>query len=104
MKILMNEDKFQIPGGDKDESLHKALLSYSDLLHSDLSKSRFAEEREWYECALFYQRRQWLNWDNSNKRWSQVKQDAAKPRPMPVTNHFAKNINEKMPPKQKIIE
>ena len=90
----MNEDEFQVFDGDADGSLHKALLSYSDLLHSDLSKSRFAEEREWYECALFYQRRQWLNWDNSNKRWSQVKQDADKPRPMPVTNHFAKNIND----------
>jgi hypothetical protein len=76
-------------GGD----LESALLSYSQILHQDLSRNRFAEEREWYEDALFYQRRQWLKWDSSNKRWSLVKQDPDKPRPMPVTNHFARTIN-----------
>lgn len=76
-------------GGD----LESALLSFSQLTHQDLSRNRFAEEREWYEDALFYQRRQWLKWDNSNKRWSLVKQDPEKPRPMPVTNHFARTIN-----------
>lgn len=73
--------------------LESALLSFSQLVHQDLSRNRFAEEREWYEDALFYQRRQWLKWDNSNKRWSLVKQDQDKPRPMPVTNHFARTIN-----------
>lgn len=76
-------------GGD----LESQLLSYSQLTHQDLSRNRFAEEREWYEDALFYQRRQWLKWDSSNKRWSLVKQDQNKPRPMPVTNHFARTIN-----------
>jgi len=76
-------------GGD----VHSALLSYSQMLHQDLSRNRFAEEREWYETALFYQRRQWLKWDNSNRRWSLVKQDPTKPRPMPVTNHFARTVN-----------
>lgn len=76
-------------GGD----LESQLLSFSQLLHQDLSRNRFAEEREWYEDALFYQRRQWLKWDNSNKRWSLVKQDPDKPRPMPVTNHFARTIS-----------
>jgi hypothetical protein len=76
-------------GGD----LESLLLSYSQILHQDLSRNRFAEEREWYEDALFYQRRQWLKWENSNKRWSLVKQDPDKPRPMPVTNHFARTIN-----------
>src|SRR5579863_7928051 len=70
-----------------------ALQSWADLVYRDLSRNRFAEEREWYEEALFYQRRQWLKWDNSNKRWSVVKQDPEKPRPMPVTNHFARTIN-----------
>ena len=69
------------------------LLSFSQLTHQDLSRNRFAEEREWYEDALFYQRRQWLKWDSSNKRWSLIKQDKDKPRPMPVTNHFARTIN-----------
>jgi hypothetical protein len=73
--------------------LETALLSFSQILHQDLSRNRFAEEREWYEDALFYQRRQWLKWDNSNKRWSLVKQDPDKPRPMPVTNHYARTIN-----------
>lgn len=76
-------------GGD----LESTLLSFSRLTHQDLSRNRFAEEREWYEDALFYQRRQWLKWDNSNKRWSLVKQDPNKPRPMPVTNHYANKIN-----------
>lgn len=76
-------------GGD----LESQLLSFSQMLHQDLSRNRFAEEREWYEDALFYQRRQWLKWDQSNKRWSLVKQDPDKPRPMPVTNHFARTIN-----------
>lgn len=76
-------------GGD----LESTLLSFSQLKHQDLSRNRFAEEREWYEDALFYQRRQWLKWDNSNKRWSLVKQDPDKPRPMPVTNHFARTVN-----------
>jgi len=73
--------------------LESALLSFSRLKYQDLSRNRFAEEREWYEEALFYQRRQWLKWDASNKRWSLVKQDPQKPRPMPVTNHFARTIN-----------
>src|SRR3954471_18250124 len=73
--------------------LETALLSFSQILHQDLSRNRFAEEREWYEDALFYQRRQWLKWDSSNKRWSLVTQDTDKPRPMPVTNHYARTIN-----------
>lgn len=73
--------------------LESALLSYSRMKYQDLSRNRFAEEREWYEEALFYQRRQWLKWDDSNKRWSLLKQDPKKPRPMPVTNHFARTIN-----------
>lgn len=76
-------------GGD----VETALLSFSRLKYQDLSRNRFAEEREWYEEALFYQRRQWLKWDSSNKRWSMVKQDPQKPRPMTVTNHFARTIN-----------
>lgn len=73
--------------------LETALLSFSRLKYQDLSRNRFAEEREWYEGALFYQRRQWLNWDSSNKRWTMVKPNPQKPRPMPVTNHFARTIN-----------
>jgi hypothetical protein len=81
----------EVSAGGND--LESALLSFSRLKYQDLSRNRFAEEREWYEEALFYQRRQWLKWDSSNKRWSMVKQDPNKPRPMPVTNHYARTIN-----------
>src|SRR5579884_2010240 len=89
----MNQTESQSLSPTNSGGLTKALFSYSELLHQDLSRNRFAEEREWYEEALFHQRRQWLKWDNSNKRWSLLKQDPDKPRPMPVTNHFAKTIN-----------
>ena len=82
-----------LEAGTGSGDLESALLSFSRLKYQDLSRNRFAEEREWYEEALFYQRRQWLKWDSSNKRWSMVKQDPNKPRPMPVTNHFARTIN-----------
>lgn len=89
----MNQTESQSLSPSSSGGLTKALFSYSELLFQDLSRNRFAEEREWYEEALFHQRRQWLKWDNSNKRWSLLKQDPDKPRPMPVTNHFARTIN-----------
>jgi hypothetical protein len=90
MQTVEAQSLTRTSGGGDLESL---LLSFSQLTHQDLSRNRFAEEREWYEDALFYQRRQWLKWDSSNKRWSLVKQNPDKPRPMPVTNHFARTIN-----------
>jgi hypothetical protein len=89
----MNQSETQQLARGLGAGLEKALFSYQEVLHQDLARNRFAEEREWYEEGLFYQRRQWLKWDNSNKRWSVVKQDPDKPRPMPVTNHFARTIN-----------
>lgn len=88
-----NTTEAQALEGAGTNDLETALLSFSRLKYQDLSRNRFAEEREWYEEALFYQRRQWLSWDASNKRWSLVKQNPNKPRPMPVTNHFARTIN-----------
>jgi hypothetical protein len=89
----MNQTESQALAQGSGGGLSKALIAYGELLQQDLSRNRFAEEREWYELALFYQRRQWLKWDNSNKRWSLQKQDPDKPRPMPVTNHFARTVN-----------
>ncbi len=56
------------------------------------SRSR-CREREWQEEALFYQRRQWLEWKEGERRFIQIKPDKRKPRPMPVSNYFAKAIN-----------
>ncbi len=90
---LNTEEQALTSSGGADHDLEKAMLAYATLTHQDLSRNLFAEGREWYESALFYQRRQWLKWDDSNKRWSLVKVDKQKPRPMPVTNHFARTIN-----------
>jgi hypothetical protein len=89
----MNQTESKALSQGSGGTLSKALAAFGELLQQDLSRNRFAEEREWYEEALFYQRRQWLKWDSSNKRWSLLKQDPDKPRPMPVTNHFARTVN-----------
>jgi hypothetical protein len=93
VKAMQNQTETQAFAAGAGGSVEKALYSYQEMLHQELSKARFAEEREWYEEALFYQRRQWLKYDDSNKRWSVMKQDPDRPRPMPVTNHFARTIN-----------
>ncbi len=74
-------------------ALERALKSFADKTFHDFSRFRWAEEREWYEAALFYQRRQWLSWDGEGRRWKQIKQDSKRPRPMPVSNYFAMTIN-----------
>lgn len=77
----------------KGRGLEALLLGYADQTFRDFSRFRWAEEREWYEAALFYQRRQWLSWNEQSRRWQVVKQDAKHPRPMPVSNYFALTIN-----------
>lgn len=47
-----------------------------------------------YESALFFQRRQWLRWNDSTRRFDQIKNNPDKPKPMPVSNYFAKAIND----------
>jgi hypothetical protein len=78
---------------DPQGTLERLLAKHAEITHADFAKARFAEEREWYESALFYQRRQWLKWNDASKRWSIVKKDPNKPKPMPVSNYFAKTIN-----------
>lgn len=73
--------------------LEELLVSEAEQKHQSFSKGRFAEEREWYESALFYQRRQWLSWNSNTKRWQLIKKDPTRPKPMPVTNHFARTVN-----------
>jgi hypothetical protein len=91
-KMLGGEDT----GGDPDQQLdelEEALMEFCDVTYKDFSRSRVAEEREWMEAGLFYQRRQWLEWEDGKRKWKIQKQDKAKPRPMPVSNYFAKAVN-----------
>jgi hypothetical protein len=73
--------------------IENLLRSFGEQRYQEYARYRWAEEREWYEIALFWQRRQWLSWNDSSRRWQLAKQNPAKPKPMPVTNHFAKTIN-----------
>lgn len=76
-----------------DAELGRELLDFAEQSYRDFSRMRFAEEREWYQNALFYQRRQWLRWDNGQRRWAPMKPDPRRPRPQPVSNYFAMTIN-----------
>ncbi len=75
------EMSHQDPLGDK-------LREFAEKTFQDFSRFRFAEEREWYEIALFYQRRQWLKWSDGTRRWEVRKPNPERPTPMPVTNYF----------------
>lgn len=75
------------------QQFERVLMGFGDDCYQDFSRARFAEEREWYESALFYQRRQWLRWNDSTRRFTVIKQSSAQPRPMPVSNYFAMTIN-----------
>lgn len=71
----------------------KALLAFADKRFLELSRGRFAEEREWYQAALFDQLKQWLEWDTSTRRFKPLEQNKQKPVPMPVSNYFSKTIS-----------
>lgn len=73
--------------------LERYLMKFGEETFMDFGRYRFAEEREWYEMALFYQKRQWLSWNEGKRTWDLAKPDKKKPRPMPVSNYFAKTIN-----------
>jgi hypothetical protein len=81
------------PANPQQAQIESLLRSYGDQTFQEMSRYRFAEEREWYEEALFYQRRQWLRWNDSSRRFDQVKQDSDRPKPMPVSNYFKFAIN-----------
>src|SRR5258708_33939031 len=80
-------------GNSQQSAIERLLMSYGDQTFQEFSRYRFAEEREWYEEALFYQRRQWLKWNDSTRRFDVIKQDPDRPKPMPVTNYFARTVN-----------
>lgn len=81
-------------GNPLQGAVERVLMSYGDQTFQEFSRYRFAEEREWYEEALFYQRRQWLRWNDSTRRFDQVKQDPDRPKPMPVSNYFKNTIDQ----------
>jgi hypothetical protein len=80
-------------GSKNSSSAEDALIAWGELKFREDSLGRDAEEREWQEEALFYQRRQWLEWKEGERRFIQIKPDKRKPRPMPVSNYFAKAVN-----------
>jgi hypothetical protein len=73
--------------------LAKKVVAHVDLVHKEFASVRFAEDRRWTESGLFYQLKQWLEYDDAQGRYTQIKQDKKRPRPMPVSNYFAKTIN-----------
>jgi rubrerythrin len=83
----LQSGKAQKPVSPMDEKL----ITWGDKVFKQDSRNRFAEDREWYQAALFDQLKQWLN--IVNNRWAPIQQNKNKPVPMPVTNHFSKTIN-----------
>jgi hypothetical protein len=53
--------------------LDEKLLKFGDEIYKRDSKNRFAEDREWYQIALFYQLKQWLSFKDN--RWTQIEQN-----------------------------
>lgn len=72
------------------DPIDEKLITWGDKVFQQDSKNRFAEDREWYQAALFDQLKQWLSIQNN--RWAPIQQNKNKPVPMPVTNHFSKTI------------
>src|ERR1043166_5419403 len=71
--------------------LDKALIKRGEKIFEIDSRNRHAEDRAWFQAALFYQLKQWINLVNN--RWEMVKNDPKKPIPMPVSDYFSKTIN-----------
>jgi hypothetical protein len=70
----------------------QALLELGDKIFKRDSKNRHAEDRAWFQAALFYQLKQWIT-SGANGRWEIQKNDPKKPIPMPVSDYFSKTIN-----------
>lgn len=74
-----------------ESDLDKKLRAFGEKIYERDSRNRFAEDREWYQQALFFQLKQWLS--IRNNRWAPIEQDPKKPVPMPVSDYFSKTIN-----------
>lgn len=95
-------DQETAPDNPAAARIEKILISYGEQKFQEFARYRFAEEREWYESALFEQRRQWLKWNDTTRRWALIRNSQTKPKPMPVTNYFAKAINDNANQLQKV--
>lgn len=73
--------------------VQKLIPPHADAVYKDFQTGRFGEEREWRESGLFYQRKQWLDYEEDKRRFTQIKPSKSKPVPMPVSNYFAKTVN-----------
>lgn len=71
--------------------MDQKLIQWGEKMFKQDSRNRYAEDREWYQAALFDQLKQWLTIQNN--RWAPIQQNKNKPVPMPVTNHFSKTIS-----------
>lgn len=74
-----------------ESPLDKALRIFGDKIYERDSRNRFAEDREYYQQALFYQMKQWLSLENN--KWTPLPQNKNKPVPMPVSDYYSKTIN-----------
>jgi hypothetical protein len=81
----------QLPEESKAEKL---IATFINKRMTELSRGRWAEEREWFESGLFYQQKQWLERSTDNqKKLVPVKISLDKKYPMPISDHFSKTIN-----------
>lgn len=71
-----------------------ALAKWVNTRFQALAKGRWAEEREWFQAAMFDQLKQWLeNTNDGSKRLQPIKVGKDTKWPMPVSNHFSKAIS-----------
>lgn len=71
-----------------------ALAKWVSTRFKALARGRWAEEREWYQAAMFDQLKQWLeNSNDGSKRLQPIKVAKDAKWPMPVSNHFSKAIS-----------
>jgi hypothetical protein len=80
---------------EKQESpAEKAVATFINKRFTEYSRGRWAEEREWFESGLFYQQKQWLEKDATNrKKLVPIKAGEDKKFPMPISDHFSKTID-----------
>lgn len=87
----MQQDQTQQPDSNATDAESK-LIAWGEKKFKEFSTGRIAEEREWYQAALFDQLKQWLTLRDG--RYYPVQQNPAKPVPMPVSNYFSKTISD----------
>jgi rubrerythrin len=87
----MQETQTQQPDNTGSDAEAK-LIAWGEKKFKEFSTGRIAEEREWYQAALFDQLKQWLTLRDG--RYYPIQQNPSKPVPMPVSNYFSKTISD----------